>query len=70
MGIKVVNQTYRPVQLFLKLLSMLVALVKVTGLSLHKVSEASHVVGLEINKTCKTHITGNNIKSLEFTDCS
>lgn len=33
---------------------MLVALVEVTRLSLHKVSEASHVVGLEINETRKT----------------
>lgn len=60
--IQVVSQTYRPGQLFLKLLSVLVALVEVTGLSLHKVSEALHMVGLENNKACKTQATKINIK--------
>lgn len=40
-------QLYTPGQVFLKILSVLVALVKVTGLSLHKVSEDLHVVGLQ-----------------------
>lgn len=41
------QQLYTPGQVFLKILSVLVALVKVTGLSLHKVSEDLHVVGLQ-----------------------
>lgn len=41
---------YTPGQVFLKLLSVLVALVEVTGLSLHKVSEDLHVVGLHFRE--------------------
>lgn len=42
------QQLYTPGQVFLKLLSVLVALVEVTGLSLHKVSEDLHVVDLHL----------------------
>lgn len=42
------QQLYTPGQVLLKILSVLVALVKVTGLSLHKVSEDLHVVGLQV----------------------
>lgn len=38
---------YTPGQVLLELLSVLVALVEVTGLSLHKVSQDLHVVGLQ-----------------------
>ena len=42
---------YRPGNLSLKLLSLLVALSEIRGLSIHKVSEAPHVVDLrEIKK--------------------
>lgn len=42
-----VEQMHRPGQLFLQLLGVLVALVEETGLSVHKLCQASHVVGLE-----------------------
>lgn len=42
------QQLYTPGQVFLKHLSVLVALVEVTGLSLHKVREDLHVVDLHL----------------------
>lgn len=44
--LKMEMRLHRPGQLFLQLLSMLVALSKVASLSIHKVSEAPHMVGL------------------------
>lgn len=45
---------YTPGQVSLKLLSLLVALVKVTGLSLHKVTEDLHVVALHFREISVT----------------
>lgn len=42
-----VKLRHRPGQLFLQLLGVLVALVKETGLSLHELRQAAHVVRLE-----------------------
>lgn len=44
--LKMEMRLHRPGQLFLQLLSMLVALSIVASLSIHKVSEAPHMVGL------------------------
>lgn len=48
---------YRPGQLPLEFLSVLVALVEVTSLTFHKLCQASHVVGLKKQKQRDTQNT-------------